>query len=101
MGQRQFRASQSGDGQLGDIKRPLKLPYRLAGGSDPVGAEVPLANPYPAAQSYVDWKSTQPLFIEGGDPFDYTSGRTSMVYRYPKLSFNGELAMVVLVPVFS
>jgi hypothetical protein len=37
---------------------------------------VPLANPYPAAQSYVDWKSTQPLFIEGGDPFDYTSGRT-------------------------
>jgi YD repeat-containing protein len=43
---------------------------------DPVGAEVPLANPYPAAQSYVDWKSTQPLFIEGGDPFDYTSGRT-------------------------
>jgi hypothetical protein len=68
---------------------------------DPVGAEVPLANPYPAAQSYVDWKSTQPLFIEGGDPFDYTSGRTSMVYRYPKLSFNGELAMVVLVPVFS
>lgn len=26
--------------------------------------------------SYVDWKFSQPLFIEGGDPYDYSSGRT-------------------------
>ena len=43
---------------------------------DPSGAELPLENPYGYAESYVDWKSSQPLFIEGGDPFDYSSGRT-------------------------
>ncbi|HEU4767496.1 MAG TPA: hypothetical protein VFS77_08970, partial [Pyrinomonadaceae bacterium] len=39
---------------------------------DPLGAETPLSNPY--AQSYVDWKFAEPLFIEGGDPFDYSGG---------------------------
>jgi hypothetical protein len=44
--------------------------------SDPRGAETPLSNPFVGgAQDYVDWKFSQPLFIEGGDPFDYTSGR--------------------------
>ena len=42
---------------------------------DPRGAETPLSNPYGQAGSYVDWRFSQPLFIEGGDPFDYTSGR--------------------------
>jgi hypothetical protein len=43
---------------------------------DPAGAEMPLANPLAYAQSYVDWKFSSPLFIEGGDPFDYVSGYT-------------------------
>ena len=42
---------------------------------DPRGAETPLSNPYAFAQNYVDWRYGQPLFIEGGDPFDYSSGR--------------------------
>jgi YD repeat-containing protein len=42
---------------------------------DPRGAEAPLANPYAFAQSYVDWKFGEQLFIEGGNPFDYSSGR--------------------------
>jgi YD repeat-containing protein len=42
---------------------------------DPRGAEMPLSNPYGGPQSYLDWKFSQPLFIEGGDPFDYSSGR--------------------------
>jgi hypothetical protein len=42
---------------------------------DPLGAETPLSNPYAYANSYVDWKFSQPLFIEGGDPFDYSTGR--------------------------
>ena len=33
---------------------------------------MPLSNPF--AQNYVDWKFGEPLFIEGGDPFDYSSG---------------------------
>ena len=51
--------------------------YRTTGREerDPRGAEMPLSDPYAAAQSYVDWKFTQPLFMEGGDPFDYRSGR--------------------------
>ena len=40
---------------------------------DPRGAEMPLQNPF--VQDYVDWKFGEPLFIEGGDPFDYSSGR--------------------------
>ncbi|HEX5874164.1 MAG TPA: hypothetical protein VFY60_05900, partial [Pyrinomonadaceae bacterium] len=43
---------------------------------DPRGAELPLSNPYGDWLSYVDMKFAQPLFIEGGDPFDYSSGRT-------------------------
>ena len=43
---------------------------------DPRGAETPLSNPYGYAENYVDWKFSQPLFIEGGDPFDYVSGYT-------------------------
>jgi hypothetical protein len=43
---------------------------------DPRGAETPLANPYGAAANYLEWKFSQPLFIEGGDPFDYVSGYT-------------------------
>ena len=42
---------------------------------DPRGAEMPLSNPYGQAGSYVDWRFSQPLFVEGGDPFDYGSGR--------------------------
>jgi hypothetical protein len=43
---------------------------------DPRGAETPLSNPLAYAQSYVEWKFSQPLFVEGGDPFDYVSGYT-------------------------
>ena len=42
---------------------------------DPRGAETPLSNPYGSAENYVDWRFGQPLFVEGGDPFDYHSGR--------------------------
>jgi hypothetical protein len=43
---------------------------------DPRGAEIPLSNPYNAfANNYVDLKWGQPLFIEGGDPFNYSAGR--------------------------
>ena len=42
---------------------------------DPRGAEAPLSNPYAYAQNYVEWKFSQPLFIEGGDPYDFSSGR--------------------------
>jgi YD repeat-containing protein len=51
--------------------------YRTTGREerDPRGAETPLSNPFAGGtQNYVDWKFSQPLFIEGGDPFDYTSG---------------------------
>ena len=41
---------------------------------DPRGAETPLSNPFAYANSYVEWKFSSPLFIEGGDPFDYKSG---------------------------
>ncbi|HEU4507508.1 MAG TPA: hypothetical protein VFR78_04665, partial [Pyrinomonadaceae bacterium] len=43
---------------------------------DPRGAELPLANPYGDGMTYVGMKFAQPLFIEGGDPFDYSTGRT-------------------------
>ena len=42
---------------------------------DPRGAELPTSNPYDYASGYVEMKFGQPLFIEGGDPFDYVSGR--------------------------
>jgi hypothetical protein len=41
---------------------------------DPASAEIPLSDPYSYAQSYVDLKFSEPLFIEGGDPFDYVHG---------------------------
>jgi hypothetical protein len=45
---------------------------------DPRGAELPLSDPYPSAMtSYVDLKFSEPLFIEGGDPYDYSGGCTS------------------------
>jgi YD repeat-containing protein len=44
---------------------------------DPRGAETPLENPYGYAENYVDLRFSQPLFIEGADPFDYASGCTS------------------------
>ena len=44
---------------------------------DSRGAEVPLSNPYASAQNYVELKFSEPLFIEGGDPFDYSGGCTS------------------------
>src|SRR6266850_1049032 len=42
---------------------------------DPFGAETPTSNPYPSGESYLEGKWGQPLFIEGGDPFDYSSGQ--------------------------
>lgn len=52
--------------------------YRLTGREerDPRGAELPLSNPYGDWLSYAEMKFAQPLFIEGGDPFDYVSGYT-------------------------
>ncbi|HEX6042837.1 MAG TPA: hypothetical protein VFZ22_00005, partial [Pyrinomonadaceae bacterium] len=43
---------------------------------DPRGAETPLSNPFAYANSYVEWKFSSPLFIEGGDPFDFSAGLT-------------------------
>jgi len=43
---------------------------------DPVGAETPTSNPYPLTPTYVENKWGEPLFIDGGDPFDYCSGST-------------------------
>jgi YD repeat-containing protein len=40
---------------------------------DPMGAELPLSNPY-AGMTYINLKWQEPLFIEGGDPFDYSGG---------------------------
>jgi hypothetical protein len=53
--------------------------YRTTGREEraPGGAEMPLSNPYAYAQSYVDWKFSSPLFIEGADPFDFSGGCTS------------------------
>jgi hypothetical protein len=42
---------------------------------DSFGAEIPTSNPYPLAQSYADYKFGEPLYILGGDPFDYSTGR--------------------------
>ena len=42
---------------------------------DPLGAELPLSNPYPQ-QGYMANKWGELLFIEGSDPFDYSSGLT-------------------------
>ena len=51
--------------------------YRVTGREerDSRGSEIPLSDPYAYAQSYVDYKFGQPLFIDGGDPFDYRGGR--------------------------
>lgn len=52
--------------------------YRVTGREerDLRGSELPLSNPYTYAQSYIDYKFGEPLFIEGGDPFNYSSGLT-------------------------
>jgi len=42
---------------------------------DSFGAEIPTSNPYPAAQSYFDYNFGKQLYLEGGDPFDYSTGR--------------------------
>ena len=42
---------------------------------DSFGAEIPNSNPYPSAQSYADYRFGDQLYIEGGDPFDYRTGR--------------------------
>ena len=42
---------------------------------DSFGAEIPTSNPYPAAQSYSDYNFGKQLYLEGGDPFDYSTGR--------------------------
>jgi hypothetical protein len=42
---------------------------------DPAGGELPLYDPNPG-QGYVSTKGEQPLYIEGGDPFDYSGGNT-------------------------
>jgi hypothetical protein len=41
---------------------------------DAFGAEIPNSNPYPSAQSYSDYNFGEQLYIEGGDPFDYSTG---------------------------
>ncbi len=43
---------------------------------DPTGAEVGVTDPYVANPNpnYSSIKGTQPLFIDGGDPFDYSGG---------------------------
>ena len=41
---------------------------------DPGGAELPMSDPYASEFSYPSMKFQQPLFVEGGDPFDYRSG---------------------------
>lgn len=40
------------------------------------GGEVPTSNPYAWAEGYSDWKFGSPIYIDGGDPFDYSSGRS-------------------------
>lgn len=44
----------------------------------PLGEEVGIFDPYslPQLPSYIDLHGTQPLFIEGGDPFDLSGGCT-------------------------
>jgi len=42
---------------------------------DSFGAEIPDSNPYPVAQSYFDYNFGKQLYLEGGDPFDYSTGR--------------------------
>ncbi len=42
---------------------------------DSFGAEIPTSNPYPGATSYGDYKFGEQLYILGGDPFDYSTGR--------------------------
>lgn len=41
---------------------------------DPTGAELPMSDPYASQYSYPSMKFAQPMFIDGGDPFDYRSG---------------------------
>src|SRR5262249_31303281 len=46
---------------------------------DPDGAEMGTEDPWANASeppTYVNLKGDEPLYIEGGDPFDYTSGLT-------------------------
>lgn len=42
---------------------------------DAFGAEIPNSNPYPSSHTYVDHRFGEQLYIEGGDPFDYSTGR--------------------------
>jgi len=42
----------------------------------PLGAETPTSNPYPLTPNYVENKWGEPLFIDGSDPFDYSSGQS-------------------------
>ncbi|HET6977827.1 MAG TPA: DUF4214 domain-containing protein [Pyrinomonadaceae bacterium] len=41
---------------------------------DSFGAEIPDSNPYPT-QDYGGYKFGEQMYIEGGDPFDYSTGR--------------------------
>lgn len=45
---------------------------------DPLGAEIPTGDPYPLDPdpTYVEMRDDEPLYIEGGDPFDYSGGFT-------------------------
>jgi hypothetical protein len=48
---------------------------------DPDGADVGLQDPWsslvePVESSYLKLRDEQPLYIEGGDPFDFSTGRT-------------------------
>jgi YD repeat-containing protein len=40
---------------------------------DPRGADLPLSNP--VSFSYLDWKFGETYFFDGGDPYDYSTGR--------------------------
>ena len=43
---------------------------------DPIGAELGTTDPFQVQQvpTYLDLKGSEPLFIEGGDPFDFSGG---------------------------
>ena len=43
---------------------------------DPFGAELPMSDPFASEFSYPLQKWSEPLFLEGGDPFDYRGGMT-------------------------
>jgi YD repeat-containing protein len=49
--------------------------YAVRQERDPAGAEVPLFDPAPA-ETYVNLKWQEPLYLEAGNPFDYNAGYT-------------------------